>query len=188
MAIYLGYYGICLAHLRRILLVSRISSSVQLINQFLVPILYPLKTPENQRISGIFRGCKMGILAKMDKCLKSFRENTFSLIIDVFLKFYGWKRNQKFPFRSYIASNRRGYVFIYLIGDLFQQTFVRVFPIYDEVYDHIWLISACFNVYLIQLLLNSIWWFSLWVEIFEFALLLIYFSHYSIVFHEVSYC
>ena len=28
-----------------------------------VPILYPLKTPENQRFSGIFRGYKMGTLA-----------------------------------------------------------------------------------------------------------------------------
>ena len=29
-----------------------------------VSILYPLKTPENQRFSGIFRGYKMGTLAR----------------------------------------------------------------------------------------------------------------------------
>ena len=36
------------------------------INQFLanVPILYPLKTPENQRFFGVFRGYKMGTLAR----------------------------------------------------------------------------------------------------------------------------
>ena len=28
------------------------------------PILEPLKTPENQRFSGVFRGYKMGILAR----------------------------------------------------------------------------------------------------------------------------
>ena len=35
-------------------------------NPFLanVPILYPLKTPENQRFSGVFRGYKMGTLAR----------------------------------------------------------------------------------------------------------------------------
>ena len=35
-------------------------------NPFLanVPILYPLKTPENQRFSGVFRGYKMGKLAR----------------------------------------------------------------------------------------------------------------------------
>ena len=29
-----------------------------------IPILYPLKTPENQRFSGVSRGYKMGILAR----------------------------------------------------------------------------------------------------------------------------
>ena len=40
------------------------------INPFLanVPILYPLKIPENQRHSGLFRGCKMGTLAKNGSC------------------------------------------------------------------------------------------------------------------------
>ena len=35
-------------------------------NQFLanVPILYPLKTPENQRFSYVFRGSKIGALAR----------------------------------------------------------------------------------------------------------------------------
>ena len=35
-------------------------------NPFLanVPILYPLKTPENQRFSGVFRGYKIGTLAR----------------------------------------------------------------------------------------------------------------------------
>ena len=35
-------------------------------NSFLtnVPILYRLKTPENQRFSGVFRGYKMGTLAR----------------------------------------------------------------------------------------------------------------------------
>ena len=34
-------------------------------NPFLanIPILYPLKTPENQRFFGVFRGCKIGMLA-----------------------------------------------------------------------------------------------------------------------------
>ena len=33
-------------------------------NRFLanVPILHPLKTPANRRVSGVFRGCKMGTL------------------------------------------------------------------------------------------------------------------------------
>ena len=37
-----------------------------LLNPFLanVSILYPLKTPENQRFSGVFRGYKMGTLAR----------------------------------------------------------------------------------------------------------------------------
>ena len=36
------------------------------LNQFLAnaPILYPLKTPENQRFSGVFSGYKMGTLAR----------------------------------------------------------------------------------------------------------------------------
>ena len=36
-----------------------------ILNPFLanVHILYPLKTPENQRFSGVFRGYKMGTLA-----------------------------------------------------------------------------------------------------------------------------
>ena len=36
------------------------------VNPFLanVPILYPLKTPENQRFSGAFRGYKMGTMAR----------------------------------------------------------------------------------------------------------------------------
>ena len=29
-----------------------------------VPIFYPLQTPENQRFSVVFRGCKMGTLAR----------------------------------------------------------------------------------------------------------------------------
>ena len=38
-----------------------IQHSIQVINTFLVnvPILYPLKTPENQKFSGVFRGYKM---------------------------------------------------------------------------------------------------------------------------------
>ena len=41
-------------------------SQFALFNPFLanVPILHPLKTPENQRFSGVFRGCSMGILAR----------------------------------------------------------------------------------------------------------------------------
>ena len=37
---------------------------VSIINLLLgnVPILYPLKTPENLRLSGVFWGCKMGTL------------------------------------------------------------------------------------------------------------------------------
>ena len=36
------------------------------VNPFLAnaPILYPLKTPENQSFSGVFRGYKMGILTR----------------------------------------------------------------------------------------------------------------------------
>ena len=29
-----------------------------------IPILYPLETPENQRFSGIYRGCKMGTVVR----------------------------------------------------------------------------------------------------------------------------
>ena len=37
-----------------------------LTNPFLanIPILHPLKTPESQRFSGVFRGYKMGTIAK----------------------------------------------------------------------------------------------------------------------------
>ena len=40
--------------------------AVHTINPFLanVPILYPLKAPENQRFSGVFRGYKIGTLAR----------------------------------------------------------------------------------------------------------------------------
>ena len=39
---------------------------IHIVNPILanVPILYPLKTPENQRFPGIFRGYKMGTLAR----------------------------------------------------------------------------------------------------------------------------
>ena len=39
---------------------------ILLINPFQanVPILYPLKTPENQRLSGVFRGYKIETLAR----------------------------------------------------------------------------------------------------------------------------
>ena len=45
--------------------VSKIFERV-VFNPFLanVPILYPLKTPENQKFSGVFMGYKMGTLAK----------------------------------------------------------------------------------------------------------------------------
>ena len=44
---------------------SNIFKQLPRINPFLVnvPILYPLKRPENQRFSGVFRGYKMGTLA-----------------------------------------------------------------------------------------------------------------------------
>ena len=43
-----------------------------LVNPFLanVPILYPLKTPENQRFSDVFRGYKMGTLARNGLIIK----------------------------------------------------------------------------------------------------------------------
>ena len=46
--------------------VARIKSWQSLINQFLahVSILCSLKTQENQRFLGVFRGCKMGTLAR----------------------------------------------------------------------------------------------------------------------------
>ena len=42
------------------------TSRIRLFNPFLanVPILYPLKTPENLWFSGVFRGYKMGTLAR----------------------------------------------------------------------------------------------------------------------------
>ena len=45
---------------------SSIKGITRLINPFPtnVPILYPLKTPENQRLSRVFRGYKIGTLAK----------------------------------------------------------------------------------------------------------------------------
>ena len=36
-----------------------------------VPILYPLKTPENQRFSGFFGGYKIGTLARNELMAKS---------------------------------------------------------------------------------------------------------------------
>ena len=39
-----------------------------------IPILHPLKTPENQRFSGVFRGYKMGTLAG-NGLKKNMREN-----------------------------------------------------------------------------------------------------------------
>ena len=38
-------------------------------------ILYPLKTPENQRFSGVFRGYKIGPLAKIGLSLNAKHES-----------------------------------------------------------------------------------------------------------------
>ena len=45
---------------------SEFFSKVIFLHPFLanVPTLYPLKTPENQRFSGVLRGYKMGTLAR----------------------------------------------------------------------------------------------------------------------------
>ena len=56
---------------------TRIPLRHRLLKPFLanVPILCPLKTPENQRFSGVFRGYKMGKLARNElrnQCLKAF--------------------------------------------------------------------------------------------------------------------
>ena len=62
-----------------------------MVNPFLanVPILYPLKTPENQKFSGVFRGHKMGTLARnglktilsniLDTWKRTLTERQFSL-------------------------------------------------------------------------------------------------------------
>ena len=57
-------------------------------NPFLanVPILYPLKTPENQRFSGVFREHKMGILARNE--LRSLVEKFDKLSWTLFLSIY----------------------------------------------------------------------------------------------------
>ena len=44
-----------------------------------VPILYPLKTPENQRFSRVFSGYETGILVK--NWLKGFEESCFPVIV-----------------------------------------------------------------------------------------------------------
>ena len=45
---------------------KQISNHLTILNSFLanVPILYSLKTPENQRFSGVFRGYKTGTLVR----------------------------------------------------------------------------------------------------------------------------
>ena len=44
-----------------------------------IPILYPPKTPENQRFSGVFRGYEMGILAsnRLKNCIPSQKETRY---------------------------------------------------------------------------------------------------------------
>ena len=50
-----------------------IHSSLSSLNPFLInaPILYPLKTPENQRFSDVFRGYKIGTLARNGLIIKA---------------------------------------------------------------------------------------------------------------------
>ena len=50
-----------------------------LFNPFLAnaPILYPLQTPENQRFSGVFRGYKIGTLARNVLNSKTYWRNFF---------------------------------------------------------------------------------------------------------------
>ena len=45
-----------------------------------VPILYPLKTPENQRFSVVFRGYKLGTLARYGLRKKIIRILTFKIL------------------------------------------------------------------------------------------------------------
>ena len=66
---------------------SLIRSSLHF-NPFLanVPILYPLKTPENQRFSGVFRRSKKGTLARNGLSLVSIGQYRVKGLINYFLK------------------------------------------------------------------------------------------------------
>ena len=57
------------------------------INPFLanVPILYPLKTPENQRFSGVFKGFKMGTFARNALKLEDNESENKRFVIQEFL-------------------------------------------------------------------------------------------------------
>ena len=67
------------------------------INPFLayVPILYPLETPENLWFSGVFRGYKMGTLARngLISELKSFHSKSedSSQFFFIFYTFHAYK-------------------------------------------------------------------------------------------------
>ena len=67
--------------------VSKIFERV-VFNPFLanVPILYPLKTPENFWFSGIFRGYKIGTLARNGLAKWFFFKSKFSLLLTGFCK------------------------------------------------------------------------------------------------------
>ena len=80
-----------------------------------VPILYPLQTPENQRFSGVFRGCKMGALAWNGLRLKtSSNENPllWGLTIVLTSKISTcnttpitiWTSSKSFPYYHYTIS------------------------------------------------------------------------------------
>ena len=58
-------------------------ASPKQLNPFLasVPILYPLKIPENQKFSCVFRGCKMDYHHKIN-CERKVIRDTFSFSTD----------------------------------------------------------------------------------------------------------
>ena len=70
------------------IIISHLEFCFFIINPFLanVPILHALKTPENQRFSGVFRGCKMGTLVKnglIKLVLSSSLITSVLLLVDV---------------------------------------------------------------------------------------------------------
>ena len=83
-----------------------------------VPIFYPLKTPDNQKFSSIFRGYKMGILIinKFTKilCFSKF-QNFFSRQFNSFMMDFPIKQKPVHSFAVQIIANQ--WTGFYMIGN-----------------------------------------------------------------------
>ena len=78
-------------------LFGRIVSSI---NPFLakVPILYPLKTPENLWFSGVFRGYKIGTLARNG--LRAVSKVKSFLVFSCRIKWEHWPKRTNIPIKQ----------------------------------------------------------------------------------------